>query len=45
MHMVVPIHKSMNLLQLVNYQKIMIGLTCAKLYGAVLEVEINTYQG
>ncbi|MCO5586490.1 hypothetical protein L7F22_040430 [Adiantum nelumboides] len=43
MHIIVPIHKSGDPLDLGNYRTIMIGHTLAKLYGAVLEAELSSY--
>ena len=41
-HIIVPIHKSGDALDPGNYRTIMIGHTMAKLYGAILEVELSS---
>ena len=43
MHTIVPIHKFGDPLDPGTYRTIMIGHTLAKLYGAVMEIELSTY--
>lgn len=43
MHTISPIHKAGDVTDPSNFRTIMIGLTLAKLYGAVLEAELSTY--
>ena len=43
MHTIIPIHKAGDPLDPGTYRSIMIGHTMAKLYGAILEVELSSY--
>ena len=43
MHTIVPIYESRDPLQSGNYRTIMIGHALAKLYGMLLEAELNIY--
>ena len=43
MHTIVPIHKAGDAMDPGNYRTIMIGHVLAKLYGAIMEAELNTY--